>query len=104
MTYDVLFSIGQLVNHKLFHYRGVIIDVDPQFMLSEQWYEMVAKSRPPKDQPWYRVLRHNVPHQTYVAQRHLEPDLSEEPINHPEINLYFADLSDGKYISARKFN
>ena len=56
MTTNAHFSIGELVHHKLFDYRGVIIDVDPRLMLSDEWYEAVARSRPPKDQPWYRVL------------------------------------------------
>ena len=48
--------IGQLVHHRLFNYRGVVYDVDPVFMLPDEWYEQVALSRPPKDEPWYRVL------------------------------------------------
>ena len=35
---------------------GVVVDVDATFQGSEAWYEQVARSRPPKDQPWYRVL------------------------------------------------
>ena len=58
MTAQAQFSIGDLVYHKLFDYRGVVVDVDPRLMLSEEWYEAVARSRPPKDQPWYRVLVH----------------------------------------------
>lgn len=104
MTENTLFFIGQRIHHKLFKYRGVIIDVDPNFMLSDEWYEIMAKSRPPRDQPWYRVLVHNAPHQTYVAQRNLEPDPTNKPINHPEINYYFSEFSEGKYISARKIN
>ncbi|MCU7879607.1 MAG: heat shock protein HspQ [Candidatus Thiodiazotropha sp. (ex Lucinoma aequizonata)] len=48
-TTHVNFSVGDLVYHRLFDYRGVVVDVDPQFMLSEEWYENVARSRPPKD-------------------------------------------------------
>jgi heat shock protein HspQ len=52
-------------------------------MLSDEWYETVARSRPPKDQPWYRVLVHNSANETYVAERNLELDASEEPVRHP---------------------
>lgn len=104
MTNNILFYIGQLVHHRIFHYRGVIIDVDPQFMLSEEWYRMVAKSRPPKDQPWYRVLVHNTPQQTYVAQRNMIADDRLVPINHPDINRYFDGFSDGKYKLGRRLN
>ena len=53
-----------IVHHKKFDYRGVIIDVDPVFMGTEEWYEEVARSRPPKDKPWYQVLVHNSIQQT----------------------------------------
>jgi heat shock protein HspQ len=48
------FHIGQVIHHRLFDYRGVVVDVDPVFSGSEQWYDHVARSRPPKDKPWYR--------------------------------------------------
>ena len=50
------FAIGQVVHHRLFDYRGVVVDIDATFSLTEAWYDQVAKSRPPKDAPWYRVL------------------------------------------------
>jgi heat shock protein HspQ len=92
------FSIGDVVHHRLFDYRGVVYDVDPRFLLSEDWYETVARSRPPKDQPWYRVLVHNAVHETYVAERNLEPDSLGEPISHPLVEAFFGGFSDGRYI------
>lgn len=89
--------IGQLVHHKLFDYRGVIYDVDPVFMLSDEWYEQVAKSRPPKDEPWYRVLVNDSDQETYVAERNLEADNSGEEVNHPEVDSYFAGFENGQY-------
>ncbi len=50
MTENAHFSIGDLVHHKLFDYRGVIVDADPRLMLCDEWYEAVARSRPPKAQ------------------------------------------------------
>ncbi len=93
------FSVGDLVHHKLFDYRGVIVDVDPQFQLTEEWYETVAQSRPPKDKPWYHVLVHRGSHQTYVAERNLEPDPSSEAIDHPLIRHYFTGFSEGRYVN-----
>lgn len=101
---DATFSIGQLVHHRLFNYRGVVVDVDPHFMLSEAWYQQVAKSRPPKDAPWYRVLVHNAVHETYVAERNLEPDESLDPISHPELEQYFDAFVEGHYHLARQAN
>ena len=98
------FCIGQLIHHRLFDYRGVIIDVDPQFMLTEEWYEQVAKSRPSKDQPWYRVLVHNAIHETYVAESNLEADSEDEPISHPETSSYFDAFVDGRYLMNKQTN
>ena len=98
------FSVGELIHHKLFDYRGVIIDVDPEFQGTEEWYEQVARSEPPKDKPWYHVLVHNATHNTYVAERNLEPDASVEPINHPYIDLIFDAFEDGMYVKKLKAN
>ena len=51
MTVHAQFSVGDLVRHKLFDYRGVVVDVDPCLMLSDEWYDAVARSRPPKTIP-----------------------------------------------------
>ncbi len=104
MATNARFSIGDLVHHTLFDYRGVVYDVDPQFLLSEEWYESVARSRPPKDQPWYRVLVDNAIHETYVAEGNLEPDSSGEPVSHPLVESLFGDFSDGRYIKAHRGN
>ena len=77
------FFVGELVIHKLFHYRGVIIDIDASFQLTDEWYEIVAQSQPPRDIPWYHVLVHEAKHTTYVAERNLESDPSDEAIIHP---------------------
>jgi len=93
----VKFSVGELVHHRLFNYRGVIVDVDRNFQATEQWYEAVAKSQPPKDKPWYHVLVHGSDHATYVAEQNLEPDDSEEPIDHPMLQHFFAKFTNGRY-------
>ncbi len=104
MKASAQFSIGDLVHHKLFDYRGVIIDVDPRLMLSDEWYETVARSRPPKDQPWYRVLVHDSTNETYVAERNLETDASGAPVRHPLIETCFHNFSDGHYSTAGRMN
>jgi len=89
--------IGQLVHHKLFGYRGVVYDVDSEFSLSDEWYRQVAKSRPPKDEPWYRVLVDTSDGETYVAQRNLEADPETRPVRHPRIEECFSGFEDGRY-------
>ncbi len=98
------FHVGQLVQHRLFDYRGVVFDVDPEFLGSEEWYEGMARTRPPKDQPWYHVLVHNAVHTTYVAERNLRPDQSDEPIMHPDTEALFAGFEGGRYVPRRTVN
>ncbi|MEQ8660133.1 MAG: heat shock protein HspQ, partial [Gammaproteobacteria bacterium] len=63
------FAPGDIIRHRLFDYRGVVVDVDARFELTEEWYAAVASTRPPKDQPWYHVLVDGAEHATYVAER-----------------------------------
>lgn len=98
------FAIGRIVRHLRFDYRGVIYDADPVFMGDDAWYEQVARSRPPKDKPWYRVLVHGGAHETYVAERHLEYDDSGEPIVHPAIDYVFERFEGGVYIQRVRVN
>lgn len=68
------YCIGHLIHHKIFDYRGIIVGVDLVFNNTDEWYEKVAKSSPPKDQPWYHVRVQNGANYTYVAERNLEID------------------------------
>jgi len=104
MNQQARYSIGELIHHRLFGYRGVIIDVDPDFQGSEAWYHRMARSRPPRDRPWYHVLVHDADLRTYVAERNLEPDTLREPIEHPEIRRHFGAFLDGAYRPRRNAN
>lgn len=103
-TTHAKFSVGQVIHHRLFDYRGVIVDVDPAFEGTEEWYEEVARSRPPRDRPWYHVLVHGAARETYVAERHLEADESGEPVDHPYVPHFFAEFRDGIYVTNRMNN
>lgn len=92
------FAVGELIHHRLFDYRGVIVDVDPVCQASEAWYETVARSRPPKDRPWYHVLVHGASHMTYVAERNLERDPRGEPISHPMLDHFFSGFEGDRYV------
>jgi len=91
------FSVGELIHHRLFDYRGVIVDVDRNFQGTEEWYRAVARSRPPKDQPWYHVLVDGSDHSTYVAERNLEADELLQPIEHPMLEHFFAGFEHDRY-------
>lgn len=99
-----LFSPGQLICHKRFGYRGVVVDVDATFQLTDEWYDEVARSRPPKDQPWYHVLVDESETTTYVAERHLEGETSGEPIHHPLLGQYFSRFRGGRYEADTQIN
>ena len=94
----IRFHVGQLVRHTRFDYRGVVFDVDEVFRGSDAWYEQVARSRPPRDRPWYHVIVDGAAHTTYVADRHLEADLSGEPVESPLIEGVFEGFEDGRYL------
>lgn len=104
MSEDARFHVGQLVHHRRFGYRGVVVDVDPTFQLSDAWYEQVARSRPPRDHPWYHVLPDESGDMTYVAERNLEPDPGGGPIRHPWLGRWFEGFRDGRYVVSRAAN
>ena len=94
------FSIGEIVKHKHFNFRGVIYDVDFEFNNSEEWYQSIPKDvRPRKNQPFYHLLAENneVTYEAYVSEQNLIADDSGDPVEHPEVSELFENLSDGKY-------
>jgi heat shock protein HspQ len=98
------FQPGQVIQHKLFDYHGVVVGADQTFQLTEQWYEEVARSRPPKDRPWYHVLVHGAGQTTYVAERNLELCPHGKPVEHPLLDRFFDKFSDGFYSNSREEN
>ena len=98
------FAIGQLVGHRRYGYRGVIVACDPCCHAGEKWYYS-NKTQPSREQPWYHVLVHDSGGiSTYVAQSNLEIDESGRPINHPRLKAYFSSFEDGRYILREKPN
>ena len=98
------FYIGQIIEHRRFGYRGLVFGVDPDFQLSQAWYQNVARSRPPKDQPWYHVLVDGAGHSTYVAERHLAASADSSQISHPQLGQYFDRYDGERYFSLRRYN
>lgn len=80
------------------------MDVDPTFQSTDEWYDAVAKSRPPKDKPWYHVLVHEAVHSTYVAERNLERDTRLVPIKHPMLEHFFSGFEGGRYVAGERAN
>src|SRR5947209_18949802 len=82
------FGIGDVVRHRIFDFRGVVFDVDPEFANSEEWYESIPEAlRPSRNQPYYHLLAENAEttYVAYVSQQNLVHDESSEPVEHPAI-------------------
>jgi heat shock protein HspQ len=94
------FAIGQVVRHRIFPFRGVIFDVDPEFANTEEWWESIPEEiRPRKDQPFYHLLAENDQNTyvAYVSEQNLLPDDSGQPVGHPHAALLFEGFEDGHY-------
>ena len=94
------FSIGDIVKHKYFNFRGVIYDVDFEFNNSEEWYQSIPKNvRPKKDQPFYHLLAENneITYEAYVSEQNLITDNSGEPVQHPLIKEIFSEKKGSAY-------
>jgi heat shock protein HspQ len=95
------FQIGQVVRHRLYPFRGVIFDIDPEFNNTDQWYEAIpAERRPRKDQPFYHLFAENAETEyvAYVSEQNLLPDTSGEPVRHPQVaEVFVKDDDSGSY-------
>ena len=95
------FSIGTIVKHKYFDFRGVIYDVDFEFNNSEEWYQSIPKDvRPRKDQPFYHLLAesNDVTYEAYVSEQNLLIDKSKQPVKHPLIDEIFVGKKGSNYL------
>ncbi|MCH8922242.1 MAG: heat shock protein HspQ [Planctomycetes bacterium] len=91
------FDSGQLVKHRRYGYRGVIVECDTHCTAPKEWYQS-NKTQPERLQPWYHVLVHNSNQITYAAQTSLEADDSGQPVDHTLVNLFFAGFTGEGYV------
>ncbi len=91
------FQPGDLVHHKRYGYRGVVVAVDLTCQADDTWY-LANQTQPDRKQPWYHVLVDGSAMTTYPAQVNLEPDLTGEPVDHPLLELFFCEFRDGLYV------
>ncbi|MEX2520678.1 MAG: heat shock protein HspQ [Paracoccaceae bacterium] len=94
------FRIGQVVQHRIHPFRGVVFDVDPIFANTEEWWNSIPEeNRPRKDQPFYHLFAENETsyYVAYVSEQNLLPDDSGEPVDHPEVEEMFGGLEGGQY-------
>ncbi len=94
------YTIGEVVKHRFFPFRGIIFDVDPEFSNTEEWWLSIPEEiRPSKDQPFYHLLAENeeTEYVAYVSEQNLLPDDSGEPLRHPQLGELFDELENGEY-------
>ena len=85
---DPLFNIGDIVKHRIYPFRGVIVDVDPEFSNTEEWYQSIpAEIRPSREQPYYHLMAENTEtfYTAYVSQQNLVGDGENGPLEHPDL-------------------
>ncbi len=95
------FQIGQVVKHRIFPFRGIIYDVDPEFANTEEWYQAIPEQvRPRKDQPFYHLLAENseTEYVAYVSEQNLLPDDTGTPVRHAQVKDMFVARADGSYV------
>lgn len=92
-----LFGPGDLVQHKNYGYRGVVVAADSEFTGTDSWYHK-NKTQPDKEQPWYHVLVDGSSAATYAAQSNLLAAKSHQKVEHPLVPLYFRSFTKGHYL------
>ncbi len=100
------FSIGQVVRHRVYPFRGVIVDVDPEFNNTEEWWDSIPEDvRPRKDQPFYHLLAENEEsaYIAYVSEQNLLIDDSGKPVDHPQVAEVFGEFLGDSYAIPRSY-
>jgi hemimethylated DNA binding protein len=117
---SVAFYVGQVVRHRKYNYRGVVVGFDAQCQAPDTWRKRmgVDKLKRRHRQPFYHLLvdRRDDPrrYRTYCAEENIADEVEhweaggvgegpggsgggKEPLEHPEILDFFSSWSDGRY-------
>ncbi|MFT0891430.1 heat shock protein HspQ [Pseudochelatococcus sp. G4_1912] len=95
------FSLGQVVKHRIYPFRGVVFDVDPVFNNTEEWYLSIPEDkRPDRNQPFYHLFAENTDSEyiAYVSEQNLVADTSGEPIRHSQVLQAFEQGENGELL------
>ncbi len=99
---EAKYSVGEVVKHRFYPFRGIVYDVDPVFANTEEWWLSIPEEiRPAKDQPFYHLLAENdeTEYIAYVSEQNLLPDDTGQPLRHPQVDELFLVGDDGRYIA-----
>ena len=91
------FQIGELVRHRRYGYRGVVVAYDLTCQADDDWYQS-NKTQPERNQPWYHVVVSESNQVTYPAESSLLADESKEEILNPIVPYFFTSFNKGVYI------
>jgi heat shock protein HspQ len=94
------YSVGQVVRHRVYPFRGVVFDIDPVFDNTEEWWQSIPEDiRPHKQQPFYHLLAENAETEyiAYVSEQNLLPDETGQPLRHPQLAELFTEDENGGY-------
>lgn len=98
---DVKFRVGQVIKHKKFGYRGVIIGWDYKAKAPDHWLQVNHFDPGWRHLPNYSVLvdtrdRTDV-QTTYVVEENMDV-ITDSQIEHPEIDSYFTSFDGNQYV------
>ena len=94
---DPLYHPGQIVRHRRYGYRGVVVECDLTCKADGAWYHS-NQTQPDRNQPWYHVLVDGSSSTTYAAQTSLEADERSGPIIHPYLEHFFTEFTGDQYV------
>ena len=91
------FACGDLVRHRRYGYRGVVVDLDASCRAPDGWY-LSNSSQPDRAQPWYHVLVHGSHQTTYAAEENLAAEPEPAEVAHPLVAVFFDGYAGGRYV------
>ena len=83
------FHVGQIIEHQLFGYRGVVIGADVCFEGNADLFIKLPIDLPNKQQPWYYILVDHQSFYTYVAEQNLQISILTQQVEHPLLGQFF---------------
>lgn len=99
----VKYRIGQVIKHKTWKYRGIIVGWDEKAKAPESWLnEMHPKEHPEwRNMPNYAVLVDTrdrlIPQMSYVVQDNIEV-ITGKTVFHPLVDYYFEHFDGNQYV------
>ncbi|XP_054723277.1 F-box only protein 21-like [Uloborus diversus] len=100
---DIKFRVGQVIVHKVWKYRGVIVGWDETAKAPKEWLKVMhgEKHKHWKDMPNYSILVDTrdklIPQIGYVPQENIEV-VTNMRVLHPLLDDHFENFDGAQYI------